>query len=88
MNQRMVTVWAKYGKEGYRPIAESDGDFETRRDMAAWIDHCLAKWNFSARSRRQVDMVRLWQFMQSGKSGHFRIRDTIRPSMVATFEFE
>jgi hypothetical protein len=49
--------------------------WHTRGDMVRSINAEIEYAGFPARSRRQIDLVEVWRYIQTGGTkGHFRIR--------------
>lgn len=88
MTQRPMNILATLRDIGGN-VLQSLGPYrmDTRRDLVAFTDHCLAAGQFSARARRQVDLVRVWRIAQSGMSPHWRIDATESCGNIASIAF-
>lgn len=82
----VINLVAIYGKPSCQAIAKHEASFHARRDLVAWIDSLLARHGFSARSRRAVDMVRIWRKLAHGEHVRFTIRDTCGRGVVLQIE--
>ena len=70
MSQTPALFVAYVGGAGYMPDS-SFGPYrcDTRRELTATVDSVLAMLDLSGRTRRQVDLVRVWREIQRRGNG-------------------
>ncbi len=75
MTQRNAYYQVMYGLPGCLPNSHDFYLWQTRGDMVRGIDSLLDWYGYPARARRQVNLVEIWRYIQTGgKRGHFVIR--------------
>lgn len=68
-DQRPAFYVALHGMPGFMPDHVSGPyRFDRRVDLTRWVTDELRASDFSDRSRRQVDLVRVWRWIQSNDS--------------------
>jgi hypothetical protein len=75
------------GLPGCMPNSNAVYQWDNRRSMAQGINSILDDYGFTQRNRRQVNLVDMWRYIQSGgKKGHFVIRGNCGNPCNAEFQ--
>lgn len=89
-NQKPAYYTAFHGLPGCLPDSEFGPiEIATRRDLVAFVNSTLDSVGFSQRSRRQIDLRRVWQWIQArgcSDKASFTI-DCTQPHSRALVEF-
>ena len=83
MTQRIAYYQIMTGLPGCLPNSHEFREFRTRRDMVKGIDEILDWHGFPMRSRRQVNTVEAWRYIQNGgRKAHFTLHCIHSPDII------
>lgn len=75
MTQRIAYYTVMNGMAGYMPDHIYSTKFATRADLVSCVNSEIERMDFPQRARRQVNLVHVWRYIQSGGNrGHFTIK--------------
>ena len=83
MTQRIAYYTVLNGMAGYMPDHIGQCKFATRADLVSCVNWEIERMDFPQRARRQVNLVNVWRYIQSGGN-----RGQLEFIQITRYEYE